>query len=106
MSAVGVLTVHHEEDRRRMIRAVVAGTPGFHPAGEAASAEEALELALAIRPGLALVARDLPGIDGQETGERLRAALPELTVVVLDDSEAEALTPATLQALWEENSGE
>ena len=52
MSAVGVLTVHHEEHVRRETRVMVAATPGFETIGEAGSAEEALELALELRPGL------------------------------------------------------
>jgi two-component system nitrate/nitrite response regulator NarL len=103
MSAIGVLTVHHEEEGRRALRAVVAGAPGFHYAGEAASAEEALELALALRPALALIANGMPGIDSRETGERLKAALPETVVVLLSDSDAETLTGASLRALWERN---
>jgi DNA-binding NarL/FixJ family response regulator len=106
MTAVGVLTVHHEEAGRRAVRAVVAGAPGFHHAGEAASAEEALELALALRPALVLIATGMPGIDGRETGERLTAALPDTVVVLLGDSEAETLTGASLRAFWERNGEE
>ena len=101
MSGVGVLTVHHEEEGRRMVRAVVSGAPGFHHAGEAASAEEALELAMALRPDLALIAAGMPGIDGRETRERLTAALPETVVELLDDSGVESLTGAALRELWE-----
>jgi DNA-binding NarL/FixJ family response regulator len=106
MSGVGVLTVHHEEEGRRAVRAAVAGAAGFHQAGEAASAEEALELAMALRPGLALIAPGMPGIDGRETGELLAAALPETVVVLLDDSDVESLTGASLRALWERNAEE
>lgn len=106
MTDVGVMTVHHEDESRRAIRAVVTGTPGFHHAGEAASAEEALELALALRPALALVGAGLPGIDGRETGERLRAAVPEIVMVLLDDRGAETLTGASLRELWERNGKE
>lgn len=100
MSGVGVLTVHHEEEGRRLVRAVVSGAPDLCHAGEAASAEEALELALALRPGLVLVAAGMPGIDGLETRERLIAALPETVVVVIDDSDVGGLTSASLRALW------
>jgi DNA-binding NarL/FixJ family response regulator len=106
MSGVAVLTVHHEDEARRALRGVVTGTPGFDHAGEAATAEEALELALALRPELALVATDLPGIDGRETGERLEAALPETVVVLLDHRGAEALTGAFLRELWERQAEE
>lgn len=101
MSGVGVLTVHHEDEGRRMVRAVVSSAPGFRHAGEAASAEEALELAMALRPEFALIAAGMPGIDGRETRERLTAALPETVVVLLDESGVESLTGTSLRALWE-----
>ena len=117
MNAVGVLTVHHEDEVRRAARAVVGATPGFDAVGEAASAEEALELAMALRPGLALVGVGMPGIDGFETSRLLVDALPETKVVVLYGSaepsesvlassgagaalRAGALAPASLQSLW------
>lgn len=122
MNGVGVMTVHHEEEARRATRAVVNATPGFDGVGEAASAEEALELAGALRPSLALVGAKMPGIDGFETSQRLIASLPSMTVVLLYDStepngdalaaskadaavHADALTPASLQALWKKRRG-
>jgi two-component system, NarL family, invasion response regulator UvrY len=121
MSGVRVLTVHHEEGIRRAALAVVSATPGFKSVGEASSAEEALELAVALRPTLALVGLNMPGIDGLETSARLVAALPDTTVVLLYDStepsgnavadvqaatavQTDSLTPESLQALWEERS--
>ena len=118
MSAAGVMTVHHEGHVRREIRVVVAATPGFETVGEAGSAEEALELALELRPGLLFVGALMPGIDGFEASRRLLASLPEARVVLLHDttepgsaSLAESgaigtvhvgsLTPAILRALWE-----
>jgi CheY-like chemotaxis protein len=88
--------------------------------GESGSAEEALELAVALRPSLALVAVGMPGIDGFETSRRLVAALPSTTVVLLfasaepsrdrlEGSQAVAamhegaLTPTSLRALWNEH---
>ena len=121
MTRVGVLSVHHEEQARRATRAVVNAAPGFDVVGDAASAEEALELAVALRPNLALVAVGMPGIDGFETSRRLVAALPTTTVVLLFASvepssdtvvgsqavaalHDQALTPASLRALWSEHS--
>lgn len=113
------MTVHHKEEARRAMRAIVNAAPGFDVVGEAASAEEALELAVAIRPDLALVGLGMPGIDGFDTSRRLLAALPDSTVVLLSGStapngdalaasratatiHADALTPAALQAVWDE----
>jgi DNA-binding NarL/FixJ family response regulator len=119
MSGVRVLTVHHDDGARRAALAVVSATPGFKSVGEAASAEEALELAVALPPALALVGLNMPGIDGLETSARLVAALPDTTVVLLYDSKepngntvadvqaaaalhTDSLTPQSLRALWEE----
>src|SRR5688572_1605256 len=123
MSAVGVMTVHHEEHVRRETRVVVAATPGCETVGEAGSAEEALELALALRPGLLLVGAHMPGIDGFETSRRLLASLPDARVVLLygttepngaslADSGAigtvhvGSVTPAILRTLWEKHRTE
>ena len=123
MSAVGVMTVHPQEHVRRETRVVVAATPGLEAVGEAGSAEEALELALELRPGLLLVAAHMPGIDGFEASRRLVASVPGTRVVLLHDttepngaSLAESgaigaihvgsLTPAILRALWEKHRTE
>lgn len=116
-----VLIVHHEEGARRATRTVVNAAPGFEVVGEAASAEEALELAVTVHPSLALVAVGMPGIDGFETSRRLVAALPEIAVLLLfasvkppDDDVAwsqavaalqdGALTPTSLCAAWDEHA--
>jgi len=119
MSGVGVLSVQHDEEGRRATRTVVNGASGFEVVGEAASAEEALELAVALHPSLALVAVGMPGIDGFETSRRLVAALPSTTVVLLFTSvepsnetvvgsqavaalHDQTLTPTSLRDLWDE----
>ena len=121
MNGVRVLSVHHEEGVRRATRATVNGAPGFDMVGEAASAEEALELAVALRPNLAFVGVGMPGIDGFETSRRLVDALPSTKVVLLFTSvepakdrvaaaravaavHDHALTPTSLQALWSEHA--
>jgi DNA-binding NarL/FixJ family response regulator len=101
LTTVGVLILHHQEETRRSARAVVSAAPAFEVAGEAATAEEALELAVALRPPLALVGTDMPGIDGFEASRRLKAALPDSTVVLLYPSaqpDADALARSEASA--------
>jgi DNA-binding NarL/FixJ family response regulator len=104
MDSVSVLAVDHRESYRRAAREVVAAAPGFEWLADAASAEEAIEAALELRPALVLVEPSLPAIDGAETGRRLEEALPEAVVVVLPASgepDLQSLTPKALRALWE-----
>jgi DNA-binding NarL/FixJ family response regulator len=120
MTPVAVITVDDDESFRRAARAVVSATRGFEQVAEAASAEEAIEAALPLRPDLVLLAVALPGIDGFETSRRMRSVLPESVVVLVHDGEEpeadainasgaaavlrkDALTPATLRALWDQH---
>jgi two-component system invasion response regulator UvrY len=113
-----VVTVDDQAVFRSVAREVVEATPGFEPAGEAASGEEAIRLVEAVQPQMALVDVRMPGMDGVETARRLSAANPELVIVLisLEDpssvpsaaAESGAATfvrkqdfrPALLQSLW------
>jgi two-component system invasion response regulator UvrY len=78
-----VVTVDDQAVFRSVAREVVEATPGFEPAGEAASGEEAIQLLEAVKPQLVLVDVRMPGMDGVETARRLRAAHPELVIVLI-----------------------
>jgi DNA-binding NarL/FixJ family response regulator len=104
MASVGVIAVDPRERCRRAARELVSATPEFAWLADAGSAEEALEAAMELRPGLVLVEADMPGIDGRETAGMLRRALPGTVVVLVSDGGTpglEALTPGALRALWE-----
>jgi DNA-binding NarL/FixJ family response regulator len=106
MPAVRVMVVDHRETFRRAAEELVANAPGFTWLADAASAEEALETAVQVRPDLVLVEADMPGIDGLETRQRLEAALPDTVVVLLTaerDMALDTMTPTGLQALWRQN---
>jgi DNA-binding NarL/FixJ family response regulator len=57
--------------------------PDIEVVGEAASAEEAIELAPMLRPDLILLDIDLPGMSGIETVRELSPRLPETKIVML-----------------------
>jgi DNA-binding NarL/FixJ family response regulator len=99
MTPVGVLAVDHQDTGLRALRSIVAATAGFAWTGEAHSAEEAAEAAVQLRPRMALVASDLPAIDGAETAQLLHDLLPRAKVAVI--GAGEELTPRTLRALWD-----
>ena len=115
-----VLIVDDQECFRRAAQSLVSATAGFEAVGESASAEEALEAAVQLRPDLVLVDVRMPGLDGFETSRRIRAVLPDAVVVLLsadpdpdpDQVEAsgaaafvrkEALNRSKLQAIWQQH---
>jgi two-component system, NarL family, response regulator DesR len=117
---IRVLIVDDQECFRRAAQAIVSATDGFEAVAESASAEEALEAAVQLRPELALVDVRMPGLDGFETSRRIRAVLPETVVVLVsadpepepDQVEAsgaaafipkEALNRSMLQDLWQQH---
>jgi DNA-binding NarL/FixJ family response regulator len=111
------MTVDDQEVFRSVAREVIEATPGFEPAGEVASGEEALEVVEALRPQLVLVDVRMPGMNGVDTARQLSAAHPELVIVLIsleDESDAPSSTgcgavtfvrkqdfgPSLLSRLW------
>jgi DNA-binding NarL/FixJ family response regulator len=114
----GVLIVDDQECFRRAAQSLVSATAGFDAVADSASAEEALEAAVQLKPDLVLVDVRMPGIDGFETSRRLRSVVPEAVVVLvsadaepdpeqMDASGAAAFVPkeelnrSMLQDLWQ-----
>jgi two-component system, NarL family, invasion response regulator UvrY len=95
---VTVLTVDDQRIFLRTARSLIEATPGFEQVGEAASGEEALELAAHLRPDLVLVDVRMPGMDGVETARRLTEADPATTVVLISLDEVPQLSTAVDRA--------
>jgi DNA-binding NarL/FixJ family response regulator len=91
----GVLIVDDQEPFRRAARVVIAGTPGFHVAGEATSGEEAVEVAALVTPDLVLMDIHLGGIDGYEAARRIRASRPSTRVLLVSTYAEPDLPPET-----------
>jgi DNA-binding NarL/FixJ family response regulator len=62
---------------------VIAASEGFELDALAQSGEEAVELAAARRPDLALVDVHMPGLGGREAAQLIAAASPETRVVLM-----------------------
>jgi two-component system, NarL family, invasion response regulator UvrY len=115
---VGVVTVDDQPFFRGAAREVIEATPGFEAIGEATSGEEALGVVAELEPELVLLDVRMPGMDGVQTAQRIKAGHPEVVVVLISIEEpvnipAEARTcgaaalirkqdfgPTVLRSLW------
>ena len=88
-----VLVVDDQSGWRAMLAELVRGVPGLQVVGEAASGEEALEVADRLRPQLVLMDIRMPGIGGFEATRRLTATHPDTVVVLVsvDGRDADAV---------------
>jgi DNA-binding NarL/FixJ family response regulator len=85
---VRVLIVDDQKPFREAARLVVAISDGFEVAGEAATGEEAVQMASDLAPDLVLMDINLPGIDGIEATRRILEVQPSARVIVLSTYEA------------------
>jgi len=88
---VTVLIVDDQALFRRAAAAVVRVTPGFELVGEAASGEEAVELAAKLGPALILMDINMSGINGIEASRRITTDQPGTVVVLLSTYRREDL---------------
>jgi DNA-binding NarL/FixJ family response regulator len=72
------------------LEAVLTGEAGIQVVGSAADGEEALRLAGELRPRVVLMDISMPVLDGFEATERIRAELPETSVLMVTGSAADA----------------
>jgi DNA-binding NarL/FixJ family response regulator len=68
---------------RTGIRHVLEGEPGFEVVAEASTGTEAVALALALRPDVAVLDISMPGLTGIQAAAELRRASPETRVLIL-----------------------
>jgi DNA-binding NarL/FixJ family response regulator len=83
MRQTRVLIVDDHPLFRQGLAWVLRAEPGFVVVGEAASGEEALDRALALRPDVVVCDVQLPDINGVEVTRRLKVHRPDVAVVLL-----------------------
>jgi response regulator RpfG family c-di-GMP phosphodiesterase len=80
---IRVLVVDDEESVRIMVRTALASHPDIEVIGDSASGEGALTKVDEVEPDVVVLDVHMPGLDGVQTCERLRATHPNVHVVAL-----------------------
>jgi DNA-binding NarL/FixJ family response regulator len=86
---VQVLICDDQEAFRAAAREVVNATKGFEVVGEARTGEDSVLAAGRLHPDLVLMDVQLPGIDGLEASRQIKAAHPEVAVLLLSTYDPE-----------------
>jgi DNA-binding NarL/FixJ family response regulator len=80
---IKILIVDDQALFREGLKTLLAVQSDFEVVGEASNGEEALRLAITLRPGVILMDLRMPVLDGVRTTERLHDVLPEARVIML-----------------------
>jgi DNA-binding NarL/FixJ family response regulator len=112
------VTVDDQAVFREAARALVAGTPGFELAGEAADGQAALRQVRETDPDMVILDVRMPGMDGIEVARLLTAEEPTRLIVLASSADLRKLsllagscgaaalvskhwlTPRLLRGLW------
>lgn len=98
MEPVRVLLVDDQPLMRAGLRALLAPEPRLRVVGEASDGEEALQLALRLRPDVALMDIRMPGVDGIAATRRIIAEGLPCRVIVLTTFDEDDLVATALRA--------
>lgn len=93
-----ILVAENHDVVRQGVRELLAGRPDWEIAGEARNGRQALELAIRLRPAVAVVDLSLPEITGVETIRQIRAQIPETEVCVFSMHEDELFVRDSITA--------
>jgi DNA-binding NarL/FixJ family response regulator len=108
---IRVLVVDDSAPFLAAVAEVITASEGFELDALAQSGEEAIELAAASRPDLALIDVNMPGIGGREAVARIAVASPETAIALMTATPGPApasealdkrdLSPNTLAEIWD-----
>ncbi|MBI2165089.1 MAG: response regulator transcription factor [Chloroflexi bacterium] len=111
MSRIQVLLVDDHLLVRHGLRTVLATDPRIEVVGEASTSEEAVRLALELRPQVILMDIRLPGPDGLRATREIKVRLPSANVIILtaydhDEYVLQALEAGAVGYLAKDSSAE
>jgi DNA-binding NarL/FixJ family response regulator len=93
-----VLLVDDHALVRKGFRRILEDDPGIFIVGEASEGEEAVRLALELKPKVVVMDCALPGVNGIDATRRIRAKMPDATVLMLSMHSEDTLVRQALEA--------
>jgi DNA-binding NarL/FixJ family response regulator len=93
-----VLLVDDHALVRKGFRRMLEDDPAISVVGESSDGEDAVRLALELKPKVVVMDCALPGIDGIEATRRIRAKMPDATVLMLSMHSEDTLVRQALEA--------
>jgi DNA-binding NarL/FixJ family response regulator len=78
-----ILIVDDHVQLRALIRGIAAQAPDLQVVGEAADGAEAIRLIQELRPDIILLDLSMPRLNGLEALQRIKAARPEIKVIIV-----------------------
>jgi DNA-binding NarL/FixJ family response regulator len=95
---ITVLLVDDHALVRRGFRRMLEDDPGISVVGEASNGEDAVRLALELKPKVVVMDCALPGISGIDATRRIRAKIPDAAVLMLSMHSEDTLVRQALEA--------
>jgi DNA-binding NarL/FixJ family response regulator len=95
---LSVLLVDDHALVRKGFRRILEDDPAIAVVGEASEGQEAVRLAIQLRPKVVVMDCALPGISGIEATRRIRAKIPDATILMLSMHSEDTLIRQALEA--------
>jgi len=95
---IRILVADDHELVRRGIRALLEIEPGWRVCAEAANGRDAVEMATATRPDVAILDISMPELNGVEATRQIRRAVPQCQILILTMHESEQVLREALVA--------
>ncbi|WP_020653375.1 response regulator [Massilia niastensis] len=97
-SPISILVADDHPLMREGIAAVIASQPDMRVVGEAADGHEAVALYRALRPDVTLVDLQMPGLNGMEAIQAIRAEFPQACLAILTTYRGDARAMQAIKA--------